>query len=72
MFLGMEFCRRLKYARQEAGYTLAKAAEKVYLSREAVGHYEAGKRVPPIDRVCMLANLYGVSIDWLCGMEEIK
>ena len=72
MFIGMDFCRRLRHARKKAGYTLTQAAEKSYLSSGAIGHYEKGIRVPPIDRVATMANLYGVSIDWLCGMEGVK
>lgn len=72
MFLGMEFCRRLRNARKRAGYTMKRAAEKLYMSYESVRCYEVGTRVPPIDRVAAMASLYAVSIDWLCGMEVVK
>lgn len=72
MFLGMEFCRRLRNARKKAGYTMEHAAQCVYLSRDVIANYESGRTIPPIDRVAAMASLYAVSIDWLCGMEVVK
>ncbi len=72
MFISRDFGRRLKQARKKAGLTMTQAGEKVYISQSVVSRYEKGESIPTIDRVLALANLYGVSIDWLCGIKEVE
>lgn len=67
MFFHRDFCERLRRARKKAGYTMIRAAEKLYIQQASISRYERGVVYPTIDRVVAMANLYGVSLDWLCG-----
>lgn len=64
------FKYRLKRARRKAKYTMSRAAKKIGVQQATISRYESGKTIPAVDRVAAMAELYGVSIDWLCGMEE--
>lgn len=64
------FKDRLKRARRKAKYTMSRAAKKIGVQQATISRYESGKTIPAVDRVAAMAELYGVSIDWLCGMEE--
>ena len=72
MFFHHDFCTRLRRARKKAGYTMTRAAERLYIQQSSISRYERGVVFPTIDRVAEMANLYGVSIDWLCGMGVEK
>lgn len=70
---------RLKDLRVEQGLTLEQLAEKTGLSAAALGRYEIDdgpKAVRSVDissyALCQLAEVYGVSIDYLLGRTENK
>lgn len=69
MFIDM-FPQRLKYARKKAKYTMTRAAKKLGILQPTISRYETGKSIPAVDRVAAMAELYGVSMDWLCGLGE--
>lgn len=64
------FCFRLKEARENAGMTLLRVATAVGTCVTYIFKLEAGETVPNIKRVVDLADLYGVSVDYLCGRKE--
>ena len=64
------FGTRLRHARKKAGYTMDHAGQCVFISQSVISRYENGEVTPTLDRVFALANLYGCSLDWLCGMRE--
>lgn len=66
------FCARLRQARKAAGLTLVDAAAILYTSESHIRRYENGESIPSVSRVADMAELYGVSIDWLCGMDGGK
>lgn len=37
------------------------------LSRNVIGQYENGRCLPSVETVIQLADLFDVSMDWLCG-----
>lgn len=66
--------RRLREARREAGIS-ARAVAKLMQPRLAVSHtsitlYENGERVPPIDVLAELANVYKRTITWFMEPRE--
>lgn len=65
----MTFSDRLKKLRKEKGLTQEQLAKEVNVDRSTVGKWEgkAGKHLPSDDVKCKLANLFGVSIDYLMG-----
>ena len=61
------FCDRLRESRENAGMSMQKVASELETVLEYVHKVENGKTCPSIARVFEFAELYDVSIDWLCG-----
>lgn len=52
--------------------TIQEIAEKVGISRVALGYYESNQRTPDAKMIYKLAKYYGVSADYLIGMSDVK
>ena len=65
-----KFGDRLKELRLEKGLTQKQLAEEVNLPSSAIGFWELGKRSPSLDAVIQLAKYFGVSLDYLAGLED--
>lgn len=66
----MQFGDRLRRAREKAGLTQMDVASAMYTSQAMISRYESGSIMLRIDRVAEMADMYGVSIDWLCGRNK--
>lgn len=62
---------RLKTARQNSGLTQIDVAKKLNISRQAYNHYETGKRTPNPETISSLAEIYGVTTDYLLGNADV-
>lgn len=62
----------LKIIRKERNLNQLKVAMDLNISREALSHYENGKRDPGIDMLKKLSGYFNVSIDYLINGEEFK
>ena len=62
----------LKLARKERNLNQLKVAMDLNISREALSHYENGKREPSIDMLNKMSKYFNVSIDYLINGEEFK
>ena len=60
----------LKTARIEKGLTQGEAANKCGITQQRLSHYETGIRQPPIEVFRKLADIYGVSLDYLLQEPE--
>ena len=60
----------LQLIRKQKKYTQLKVAMALNISREALSHYENGKRSPDIQTLRMLSAYFGVSIDFLINGKE--
>ena len=60
---------RFKEARLQAGLTTVQLAQKTGLTQAAVSQWESGKKVPGIETISHLADLYGVTVDYLLGRD---
>ena len=61
---------RFKEARIKAGLTTVQLAQKMGVTQAAVSHWDAGKKVPGTETLYKLADLYGVTIDYLLGRSS--
>ena len=61
---------RIRLARERAGYTQEKVAEKVGVSRSAVSRWEQGEIEPKVQNLVAVAALLNVSTDYLLGIED--
>ena len=59
----------LAAARVNAGLTQTQAGKKLGLSASTLANYETGRTEPDIENLGILADFYGVSIDWLLGTK---
>ena len=62
----------LRKIRKGKGYNQLKVAMDLNISREALSHYENGKRNPDIQTLKMLSAYFNVSIDYLINGKEFK
>ena len=60
----------LKKVRKEKNLNQLKVAMDLNISREALSHYENGKRQPSVDMLRKLSRYFNVSIDYLVNGEE--
>jgi transcriptional regulator with XRE-family HTH domain len=56
-----------KQSRENAGLTQKEAAISLGVSVQAVSYWETGARLPSIDKLVQMADLYHVSTDYLLG-----
>ena len=62
----------LKKIRKEKKYSQLKVAFALSISREALSHYENGKRSPDVDMLVKMSDYFDVSIHYLITGEEFK
>ena len=62
----------LKAIRKQKKLSQLKVAMDLSISREALSHYENGKRSPDVDMLVTLSNYYNVSIDFLIRGKEFS
>lgn len=62
----------LRKIRKEKNLNQLKVAMDLSISREALSHYETGKRSPDIQMLLELSDYFHVSIDYLIRGEEYK
>ena len=65
-----KFTERLKELRQEKGLSQIQLAKETGISKSAIGFWETGERVPNAQAVVVLAKYFGVSADYLLGLED--
>ena len=63
------FQARLRMARKRKGISAEVASELCGLSPPMVSRYECGESVPKVSALCDLADIYGVSADFLLGRD---
>lgn len=63
---------KIRALRKNEGYTQEDVAHKLKMSTSAYGYYEQGKTIPPLSKLRMLANIYGISISELTGEPSKK
>lgn len=67
-----KFAERLKTARRRAGLSRRQVAKLLNFSVQTVCHWERTTRIARIDTVCDLCRLYGVSADWILGLNNTE
>jgi len=67
----MAISTRLKYARERAGFTLAKVREITGIVESSVSDFENGHREPKLSQLQSLAKAYNRSIEFLLSDDEL-
>ena len=66
----MTISQKIKELRQSHGLTQMKLARAIGSTQASVQEWESGERRPVIDAVVALAKFFGVSTDYLLGLED--
>ena len=61
------FPSKLKKARNDTGFTQREVAKEIGIPYSTLANYEVGRTQPDIETIGILADFYGVSVDWLLG-----
>ena len=64
--IGLKNARKLKNLNQQ------KVAIDLNITREALSHYETGKREPSLSLLVQMSEYFNVSINYLITGEEFK
>ena len=62
--------QRLKELREEKGLTQKEIAEKFQIHSVTYLHYEKAQREPPLSLLADFAVFFGVSVEYLLGLEN--
>lgn len=66
------FAERLKQARQKKDLNYKQLSEISGVTSTALSNYEKGDKMPNLESAAKIAAALGVSIDWLCGIENVE
>ncbi len=61
---------RLKELREDNNLTQKQIAEKLNINSVTYLHYEKSQREPPLSLLADMAKYYGVTVDYLLGLED--
>lgn len=70
MFDKEVFSRIIRLNRQKQMKTQKQIANAVGVSSQTVSGWEAGEKLPTVDKAVALAEELGVSLDWLVGVQD--
>ena len=63
---------KIKDIRLRKGLTQADVAAALGVSSVVYSRYETGKRQPSIDMLIQMADIFGVTVDFLLGRQDIE
>ena len=66
------FSQRLITLRKERDMTQADLAKAIHKTRSTVSGYETEGKEPDYEMLCSLAQFFGVSVDYLLGVEDSR
>lgn len=66
----MKLNENIKALREEKGMTQAELAEALFVTPQSVSRWEKGQAYPDIEKLPLLSELFGVSVDELLGVSQ--
>ena len=63
------FPSKIKKARNDIGFTQEEVERETKIKRSNISKYESGTLEPDLEKLGILADFYGVSVDWLLGTK---
>ncbi len=64
------FAERLRELRHEKGIGQIQLAKELDVGKSIVSLWELGKCEPTLSKLIAMSNYFGVSIDYLAGLED--
>lgn len=68
----MNIGERIKQARLEKGLDQLALCEKLSIEQSTLSNYENGRRIPKPDMIVKMADIFGVSTDYLLGKTDLR
>ena len=62
---------RIRELREARGWNQKDLADQISSTRQAVGHYETGRRSPDLETLGKLCDVFGVTADYLLGRSDM-
>ena len=72
MSLGDTMQNKLKELRKNRKYTQIYVQMQTGIEQALLSKFENGERVPPTETLFRLAEFYNVSMDYICGVSDIR
>ena len=68
----MSYADRIRALREDGDKTQTEIAQLLKVGQRTYCDYELGKTRIPVDSLIILARLYNVSMDYICGVSDAK
>jgi len=68
----MNYAQRIRALREDCDKTQSEIAQLLKVGQRTYCDYELGKTRIPVDSLIILAQLYNVSMDYICGLSDSK
>ena len=68
----MNYASRIRALREDSDKTQTEIAQLLKVGQRTYCDYELGKTRIPVDSLIILAELYNVSMDYICGLSDVK
>lgn len=68
----MRYADRIRALREDHDKTQTEIANLLKVGQRTYCDYELGKTRIPVDSLIVLARLYNVSMDFICGVSDTK
>ena len=66
----MNYTDRIRSLREDNDYSQREIAQLINVGQRTYCDYELGKTRIPVDSLIILAKLYNVSMDYICGVSD--
>ena len=66
----MSYAERIRALREDRDKTQTEIAKLLKVGQRTYCDYELGKTRIPVDSLIILAQLYNVSMDYICGVSD--
>jgi len=68
----MNYTERIRTLREDVDMTQSEIAQMLNVGQRTYCDYELGKTRIPVDSLIILAKFYNVSMDYICGVSDVK
>ena len=68
----MNYVERIRALREDNDKTQAEIAKLLKVGQRTYCDYELGKTRIPVDSLIILAKLYDVNMDYICGLSDVR
>ena len=66
------YFQRLRDLREDKDMNQSQVAELLHTSQAVYSRYERGSRTIPVEHLIILADFYGVSVDYILGRTNVR